>query len=169
MASEQVTLGDLVVSDVHLGRQLLSPLLKKQQDIPLRLTNFALLPTGPLHMVVSQRRKEIEQQHHRQADTTDDHDSDVPRKRRRIETQEELGLRIVHRCATPLKLVGQQVWTGALQLSDVVAHLGSSDHLRSITCLELGCGTGLVSLVAACFCPLTIATGKQNKKLLLKM
>lgn len=58
-------------------------------------------------------------------------------------------LRIWHTaCATPLDLVGMQIWRGAVALCDYLwAHRGSLLQGRHI--LELGAGCGLVSLLAA--------------------
>lgn len=52
-----------------------------------------------------------------------------------------------HRSATGLKHVGQQLWRGALLLSEAI--LARRDELRGRTLLELGAGLGLASIVAA--------------------
>ncbi|CAG0896435.1 unnamed protein product [Cyprideis torosa] len=55
---------------------------------------------------------------------------------------------IAHRPRTPLSTVGEQVWRGALLLSDFV--LSSPDIFTSdTTVLELGSGTGLTAIIAA--------------------
>ncbi|XP_055963397.1 methyltransferase-like protein 22 [Sorex fumeus] len=56
-------------------------------------------------------------------------------------------IRIEHTMATPLEDVGKQVWRGALLLADYI--LSQQHVFRGCTVLELGAGTGLVSIVAA--------------------
>ncbi|KAJ1529196.1 hypothetical protein ONE63_006000 [Megalurothrips usitatus] len=55
---------------------------------------------------------------------------------------------IEHSASTSLRLVGLQVWRGALLLADWAVHYGPS-LLRGATVLELGAGTGLTSIAAA--------------------
>lgn len=66
---------------------------------------------------------------------------------RRDGCREEV-IRIEHSASTSLRLVGLQVWRGALLLADWAVHCGPS-LLRGATVLELGAGTGLTSIVAA--------------------
>lgn len=56
-------------------------------------------------------------------------------------------IQIEHTMATPLEDVGKQVWRGALLLADYL--LSKQSFLQGRTVLELGAGTGLVSIVAA--------------------
>uniref|UniRef100_A0A8C6RZS2 Methyltransferase-like protein 22 n=1 Tax=Nannospalax galili TaxID=1026970 RepID=A0A8C6RZS2_NANGA len=56
-------------------------------------------------------------------------------------------IKIEHTMATPLEDVGKQVWRGALLLADYI--LFQRDLFQGRTVLELGAGTGLVSIVAA--------------------
>eukprot|EP00794_Sanderia_malayensis_P008726 gene8726-9657_t len=53
---------------------------------------------------------------------------------------------IVHNMATPLKYVGQQLWRGSFLLSDFI--LGESNLFKNKTCLELGSGVGMCSIIA---------------------
>ncbi len=63
-----------------------------------------------------------------------------------------------HALSTKLSDVGQQVWRGALVLSDFILHHRKA--LKDSTLLELGGGVGLVSIVASYFCNLIFCTGK---------
>ncbi|XP_006895282.1 PREDICTED: methyltransferase-like protein 22 [Elephantulus edwardii] len=56
-------------------------------------------------------------------------------------------IKIEHTMATTLEDVGKQVWRGALLLADYI--LCQRALLQGCTVLELGAGTGLVSIVAA--------------------
>ncbi|CAM9696108.1 unnamed protein product, partial [Sphacelaria rigidula] len=56
-------------------------------------------------------------------------------------------LTIVHKMATPLELVGQQVWSAAFLLGDFV--LTHRELFAGAQVLELGAGPGLAGLVAA--------------------
>ncbi|XP_034250071.1 methyltransferase-like protein 22 [Thrips palmi] len=73
-----------------------------------------------------------------------DSDGDLVVERR---NREEV-IRIEHSASTSLRMVGLQVWRGALLLADWAVHCGPS-LLRGATVLELGAGTGLTSIVAA--------------------
>ena len=53
-----------------------------------------------------------------------------------------------HAMSTTLERVGQQVWRGALLMVDYLLTCGSP-RLQDSVVLELGVGTGLVSIVAA--------------------
>ena len=87
-----------------------------------------------------------------------DEDGDLlrrPAKRRRAASLATLTIH--HGMATPLALVGLQVWRGALLLADFV--LARRAEFAGAVALELGCGAGLVGVVAcalarfrACFC-----------------
>ncbi|XP_063235491.1 methyltransferase-like protein 22 isoform X2 [Bacillus rossius redtenbacheri] len=74
--------------------------------------------------------------------------------RRRSDAVEVIA--IEHSRATPLGLVGQQVWRGALLLADFLLHQGCA--LAGHTLLELGAGVGLTSIVAAMFSREVICT-----------
>ena len=50
--------------------------------------------------------------------------------------------------STTLVEVGRQVWRGALLMADYLLSVGRS-RLKDSVVLELGAGTGLVSIVAA--------------------
>lgn len=65
---------------------------------------------------------------------------------------------IEHSMSTKLGDVGQQVWRGALALCDFIFH--ESDMFTNVVMLELGCGVGLVSIVASHFCSSIFCTGK---------
>ncbi|XP_023172326.2 methyltransferase-like protein 22 [Drosophila hydei] len=81
-----------------------------------------------------------EQQPKGKAKVDNDGDLEVQRPRRGI-------IEIEHSDATELKLVGLQVWRGALLLADFVFH--QREEWRSKTILELGAGVGLTSITAA--------------------
>ncbi|KAJ3409409.1 Methyltransferase-like protein 22 [Chytridiales sp. JEL 0842] len=129
--------GELVLSDVHIHPSHGSE--PGRQD--MRITFFKAR-VGPLTVG---------------GDLTTEERGEPAAKRRRInddaqERKSEQGggtieYRIYHRLATPLKGVGCQVWSGAILLSDFLLHHASS--FRNRTLLEIGAGTGLVSIVAA--------------------
>ncbi|XP_048350277.1 methyltransferase-like protein 22 isoform X2 [Sphaerodactylus townsendi] len=56
-------------------------------------------------------------------------------------------IKIEHTMATPLEDVGKQVWRGAFLLVDYI--LSEQDLFKDCTVLELGGGTGIVSIAAA--------------------
>ncbi|XP_042294230.1 methyltransferase-like protein 22 [Sceloporus undulatus] len=56
-------------------------------------------------------------------------------------------IKIEHTMATPLEDVGKQVWRGALLLGDFI--LCNQDLFKDHTVLELGGGTGIVSIIMA--------------------
>nr|XP_008114989.1 PREDICTED: methyltransferase-like protein 22 isoform X1 [Anolis carolinensis] len=56
-------------------------------------------------------------------------------------------IKIEHTMATPLEDVGKQVWRGAFLLSDFI--LCNQDLFKDRTVLELGGGTGIVSVITA--------------------
>ncbi len=58
-----------------------------------------------------------------------------------------LYLRLAHKRESPLSLVGTQVWGAAPLLCEFVLHCGGL--LRGKGVVELGSGTGIVSVVAA--------------------
>ena len=75
-------------------------------------------------------------------DDDDDDAEDLVVQRKR---PQKIVIRLSHAMATPLGSVGLQVWRGALLLSDYVL---THQHLfASCGVLELGAGTGLVSIV----------------------
>ncbi|XP_034655990.1 methyltransferase-like protein 22 [Drosophila subobscura] len=69
-----------------------------------------------------------------------DGDLDVPRPRRGV-------IELEHSVATELKLVGLQVWRGALLLADYL--FSQRQQLANQTIMELGAGVGLTSIAAA--------------------
>ncbi|KAJ6657607.1 hypothetical protein lerEdw1_002323 [Lerista edwardsae] len=56
-------------------------------------------------------------------------------------------IKIEHTMATPLEDVGKQVWRGAFLLADYI--LSSPDLFKDHVVLELGGGTGIVSIIVA--------------------
>ncbi|XP_077173283.1 methyltransferase-like protein 22 isoform X2 [Paroedura picta] len=56
-------------------------------------------------------------------------------------------IKIEHTMATPLEDVGKQVWRGAFLLADYI--LSERDLFKGCTVLELGGGTGIVSIATA--------------------
>ena len=56
-------------------------------------------------------------------------------------------LPLEHSMSTTLQAVGSQVWRGALLMADYLLYQGS-DRFHDSVILELGAGTGLVSIVA---------------------
>ncbi|XP_064406163.1 methyltransferase-like protein 22 isoform X1 [Halichondria panicea] len=77
---------------------------------------------------------------------TEDVDGDIE-VARRSSLFENGVLSIEHAMSTTLPNVGLQVWRGALLMSDYL--LAHSESVEGAIVLELGAGTGLVSLVAA--------------------
>ncbi|TRY92879.1 hypothetical protein DNTS_009312 [Danionella cerebrum] len=53
-------------------------------------------------------------------------------------------IKIEHTMATPLEDVGKQIWRGALLLADFI--MGHKSLFKDATVLELGAGTGMVSI-----------------------
>lgn len=62
-----------------------------------------------------------------------------------------------HMQSTMLKLVGLQVWRGALLLADYILHYNKMLKNRKI--LELGSGIGLTSIIAGIYAQEVICTG----------
>lgn len=73
-----------------------------------------------------------------------DADGDADVRRRKFA---KIIVHIPHAMATPIPDVGLQVWSGSLLLADFAVHNAAA--WRGKTLLELGAGTGLVSIVAA--------------------
>ncbi|XP_059623003.1 methyltransferase-like protein 22 [Phlebotomus argentipes] len=65
-------------------------------------------------------------------------------------------LELEHSQSTNLKLVGLQVWRGALLLADYILH--QRDYFRKKTVLEVGSGCGLTSIVASTYAKRVICT-----------
>ena len=61
--------------------------------------------------------------------------------------------------STPLEDVGLQVWRGALLMADYLIH--NFVRFRDSVVLELGAGTGLVSIVAALAAQTVFCTGMR--------
>ncbi|XP_054285945.1 methyltransferase-like protein 22 [Macrosteles quadrilineatus] len=74
-----------------------------------------------------------------------DEDGDMVVQRRKDDNEKVL--KIEHSTATPIRLVGLQVWRGALLLADYVLH--HAQALQHSTVLELGSGVGLTSIVTS--------------------
>ncbi|KAK7111579.1 methyltransferase-like protein 22 [Littorina saxatilis] len=76
-----------------------------------------------------------------------DEDGDLVLKRAATEEQpRKCIITIVHKMATDLSMVGQQVWLGALLLCDFILHY--SALFEGCSVLDLGAGVGLTSIVA---------------------
>lgn len=67
-------------------------------------------------------------------------------------------LHVEHAMSTTLEKVGQQVWRGALLMTDYLLSQGNP-RLQESVVLELGAGTGLVSIVAASKAQQVFCTG----------
>lgn len=63
--------------------------------------------------------------------------------------------------STTLENVGQQVWRGALLMGDYL--LSNLSRLTGATILELGAGTGLVSVIAAMSGAHVFCTGEKHR------
>ncbi|XP_055908534.1 methyltransferase-like protein 22 [Eupeodes corollae] len=83
--------------------------------------------------------------------STKDKDGDFEVKRKRIGVIE-----IEHSGSTVLKLVGLQVWRGALLLADFLLY--NRHNFADKNILEVGAGVGLTSIAAAIFCKNVICT-----------
>ncbi|XP_066250788.1 methyltransferase-like protein 22 isoform X1 [Euwallacea similis] len=75
----------------------------------------------------------------------------IPRRNRKKSEYDEF-LDIEHSYSTNLRLVGLQIWRGALLLADWFLHYGHSLSQDDFI-LELGSGVGLSSIVASMFTP----------------
>ena len=64
-----------------------------------------------------------------------------------------------HAMSTPLEDVGLQVWRGALLMADYLVH--NPVRFQDSVVLELGAGTGLVSIVAALTAQTVFCTGMR--------
>lgn len=89
---------------------------------------------------------------------SDDDDDDDRRWRRKAADARALTVTLVHANATPLELVGQQLWRATLLLADYLLHSSSSllpraeeaeEAKSSTSVVELGAGLGLLGIVAA--------------------
>lgn len=109
-----------------------------------------------------------------------DRDGDLVVKRRKSDIdvgRKEGVIEIQHSEATEIRLVGLQVWRGALLLADYIFH--QRDVFKDKQILELGAGVGLTSIAAAIYVKKVICTDvdiggildliranvKRNKKL----
>ncbi|XP_062999614.1 methyltransferase-like protein 22 isoform X2 [Elgaria multicarinata webbii] len=70
-------------------------------------------------------------------------------------------IKIEHTMATSLEDVGKQVWRGAFLLADFI--LCKQDLFKDCTVLELGGGTGIVSVIVAKAAKTTYCTGNKVK------
>jgi len=70
-------------------------------------------------------------------------------------------LTIVHACSSSLDFVGLQVWGAAFLLADFV--LQNKDKFLGCTAMELGCGTGIVSIILGSFAQTVFATDYDHK------
>lgn len=104
-------------------------------------TNYQTTHSADGH-IVSKFRFRYPNEKDDNAKATVDHDGDLEVQRPRRGTIE-----LEHSDATELKLVGLQVWRGALLLADYVFH--QREELASKTLMELGAGVGLTSIAAA--------------------
>ncbi|XP_039283816.1 methyltransferase-like protein 22 isoform X3 [Nilaparvata lugens] len=70
---------------------------------------------------------------------------------------------IEHKASTSLKLVGLQIWRGALLLADYI--LSNKTKFANKVILELGAGVGLTSIVAGMLAKEVIFTGQYTSLL----
>ncbi|XP_067141936.1 methyltransferase-like protein 22 [Centruroides vittatus] len=73
-------------------------------------------------------------------------------------------LTLVHLTATPLSLVGSQVWRGATYLADFILHEGCL-RFGNKNVLELGGGTGLCSILVSSYARRTFCTDRGATQL----
>ncbi|XP_011186196.2 methyltransferase-like protein 22 [Zeugodacus cucurbitae] len=90
-----------------------------------------------------------------QNDTLVDKDGDLIVKRKGASTRDGV-ITIEHSEATELRLVGLQVWRGALLLADYIFH--KRNEFRDKFILELGAGVGLTSIAAALYAQQVVCT-----------
>lgn len=77
-----------------------------------------------------------------------DEDGDLVIQRNNIASKNVIT--IIHLTATPLSLVGSQVWRGATYLADFILYKGSVEF-KDKNVLELGGGTGLCSILVSAY------------------
>ncbi|XP_065362652.1 methyltransferase-like protein 22 [Calliphora vicina] len=108
---------------------------------------------------------------------THDDDGDLLVRRRSDIAEKDGVIEIQHSEATEIRLVGLQVWRGALLLADYIFH--KRDELKNKQILELGAGVGLTSIAAGLYVRKVVCTDvdiggildliranvKRNKKL----
>eukprot|EP00752_Nemacystus_decipiens_P008139 g7279.t1 len=152
----------LVLSEVHVGSSTLD-----EEEVVSRYTYL----TPPSRWDTNTETRSPAAQDARATGNADDCSSDednssssggeseegsysrVTRHRKRLRTSSQRRrpahevLTVVHRMATTLGLVGQQVWSAAFLLGDFV--LTHEDLFAGMQVLELGAGPGVVGLVAA--------------------
>ncbi|XP_036337677.1 methyltransferase-like protein 22 [Rhagoletis pomonella] len=87
--------------------------------------------------------------------TTVDKDGDLV-VRRKSDSKRAGVIKIEHSEATELRLVGLQVWRGALLLADYIFHKRA--EFRDKVLLELGAGVGLTSIAAAIYAQQVVCT-----------
>ncbi|CAI8053244.1 Methyltransferase-like protein 22 [Geodia barretti] len=116
---------DTFLSDVHIGT------FHTLSDQGTLVTRFSF--TLPVPQDGSAAKS--------QAELDEDGDMIVVRRAQHV-------ILIEHAMSTSLEKVGQQVWRGALLMVDYLIGWGNS-RLEDSVVLELGAGTGLVSIVAA--------------------
>ncbi|XP_054735135.1 methyltransferase-like protein 22 [Anastrepha obliqua] len=84
-----------------------------------------------------------------------DEDGDLVVRRKSVSGPGGL-IKIEHSEATELRLVGLQVWRGALLLADYIFH--KRNEFRDKVVLELGAGVGLTSIAAAIYAKKVVCT-----------
>lgn len=70
-----------------------------------------------------------------------------------------------HAMSTPLDAVGLQVWRGSLLMTDYILYRGT-ELLSNSVVLELGAGTGLVSIIAGLKAHRVYCTGQLSDTLM---
>ncbi|KAI8126198.1 hypothetical protein FF38_03531 [Lucilia cuprina] len=85
----------------------------------------------------------------------DDGDLVVPRRKSDIEHENGV-IEIQHSEATEIRLVGLQVWRGALLLADYIFH--QRNEFKDKQILELGAGVGLTSIAAGIYVNKVVCT-----------
>ncbi|XP_014679426.1 PREDICTED: methyltransferase-like protein 22 isoform X2 [Priapulus caudatus] len=91
-----------------------------------------------------------------EAEVDEDGDFIVVRKDQQTTNRKKGYVVIEHSMATPLQHVGLQVWRGALLLADYV--MAKPDMFAGRVAIELGAGTGLVSIVLAMVAKMVFCT-----------
>ncbi|CAM9092981.1 unnamed protein product [Hapterophycus canaliculatus] len=140
----------LVLSEVHVG----SGALDEDAEVVSRYTYLTPRPSFRHSSTNVDASSESSESEGEKGEGGDD-SANVPRRRKRPRHTEAQRysrpahevLTVVHRTATTLGLVGQQVWSAAFLLGDFV--LTHEEFFAGKQVLELGAGPGVAGLIAA--------------------